>query len=120
MCAGGRSMRPLSAKTWAPVAESVVLPPVTGGSAMPHNDNLLLASLSKSDIALLLPHLKLVQVEQHQILFEAGDKIITAHFPLTAIVSLVVFLSAASQWKLRWSDAMASYRRQLRSMENLR
>lgn len=61
---------------------------------MPYTDNLLLASLSKSDIGLLLPHLKLVQFEQHQILFEAGDRIVTVYFPLTAIISLVVFLSS--------------------------
>jgi CRP-like cAMP-binding protein len=60
---------------------------------MPHTDNLLLASLSQRDIALLLPHLKPVQVQQHQLLFEPGDKISTTYFPLTAIVSLVVLLS---------------------------
>ena len=60
---------------------------------MPHTDNLLLASLSQSDISLLLPHLKLIQVKQHQILFDTGDRINTAYFPLTAIVSLVVLLS---------------------------
>ncbi len=61
---------------------------------MPHTDNLLLASLSESDIALLLPHLKPRQVEQHELLFEPGDKIFTTYFPLTAIVSLVVLLSS--------------------------
>jgi CRP-like cAMP-binding protein len=61
---------------------------------MPHNDNLLLASLSESDIKLLLPHLKLIHVKQHQLLFEPGDRISTTYFPLTAIVSLVVLLSS--------------------------
>ena len=61
---------------------------------MPHKDNLLLASLSESDIKLLLPHLKLMQVKQHQLLFEPGDKILATYFPLTAIVSLVVLLSS--------------------------
>ena len=61
---------------------------------MPHKDNLLLASLSDSDMKLLLPHLKLIQVEQHQLLFEPGDKILNTYFPLTAIVSLVVLLSS--------------------------
>src|SRR4051812_22651913 len=60
---------------------------------MPHTENLLLASLSESDLKLLLPHLKLMQVKQHQILFEPGSKILTTYFPLTAIVSLVVLLS---------------------------
>jgi CRP-like cAMP-binding protein len=61
---------------------------------MPHTDNLLLASLSQSDIKLLLPHLKLMHVKQHDLLFEPGDKIFTTYFPLTAIVSLVVLLSS--------------------------
>ena len=60
---------------------------------MPHKDNLLLASLSPRDIARLVPHLKVVRVKQHQILFEAGDKLETVYFPLTAIVSLVVALT---------------------------
>jgi CRP-like cAMP-binding protein len=60
---------------------------------MPHHQNLLLASLSLSDMALLQPHLKLMQVKQHQVLFEAGGEILVSYFPLTAIVSLVVGLS---------------------------
>lgn len=61
---------------------------------MPHTANLLLASLPQSDIALLLPHLRRVEVKQHQILFETGDKVPIAYFPLTSIVSLVVLLSS--------------------------
>ena len=61
---------------------------------MPHKDNLLLASLSESDIELLLPHVKLMHVKQHQLLLEPGDKILTTYFPLTAIVFLVVLLSS--------------------------
>jgi len=34
-----------------------------------------------------------VQVKQHQLLFEPGEKILTTYFPLTAIVSIVVLLS---------------------------
>jgi CRP-like cAMP-binding protein len=60
---------------------------------MPHTDNRLLAALSQSDLALLRPHLKLVTVKQHQILFDTGDTLHTTYFPLTAIVSLVVLLS---------------------------
>jgi CRP-like cAMP-binding protein len=60
---------------------------------MPHTDNSLLAALSAGDLALLKPHLKLLEVKQHQILFEPGDKVNTTYFPLTAIVSLVVLLS---------------------------
>jgi CRP-like cAMP-binding protein len=60
---------------------------------MPHRQNLLLASLSQSDLALLQPHLKLMQVKQHVVLFEAGGEVQTSYFPLTAIVSLVIGLS---------------------------
>jgi CRP-like cAMP-binding protein len=60
---------------------------------MPHRQNLLLASLSQSDLALLKPYLKLTHVNQHEVLFEAGGEVRTSYFPLTAIVSLVVGLS---------------------------
>jgi CRP-like cAMP-binding protein len=60
---------------------------------MAHHQNLLLASLSLSDMALLQPHLKLMQVKQHQVLFEDGAKVLTSYFPLTAIISLVIGLS---------------------------
>jgi CRP-like cAMP-binding protein len=60
---------------------------------MAHTDNRLLAALSQSDLALLRPHLKLISVKQHQILFDTGDTLHTTYFPVTAIVSLVVLLS---------------------------
>ena len=60
---------------------------------MPYRQNLLLASLPQGDLALLQPHLKLMRVNQHQVLFEAGGEVLTSYFPLTAIVSLVVGLS---------------------------
>jgi CRP-like cAMP-binding protein len=59
---------------------------------VPHSENLLLASLSSEDLALLLPHLKRVRVEQHQMLFDAGSEVHSSYFPLTAIVSLVMGL----------------------------
>jgi CRP-like cAMP-binding protein len=59
---------------------------------MPHTKNLLLASLSRDDLSFLLPHLKLVPVKQHDILFEVGDKLPVSYFPLSAVVSLVVAL----------------------------
>jgi CRP-like cAMP-binding protein len=61
---------------------------------MPHNDNLILAALAPSEISRLLSHLKLIEVKQHQVLFEAGETITSTYFPLTAIVSLVVSLSS--------------------------
>jgi CRP-like cAMP-binding protein len=59
---------------------------------VPHAQNQLLASLSPADLALLIPHLKLLHVEQRKVLFEAGDEVHTCYFPLTAIISLVIVL----------------------------
>jgi CRP-like cAMP-binding protein len=58
------------------------------------SNNLLLASLSASDIAALGPHLKPVHLEHGTILFEARGKVAAIYFPTGAIVSLVVGLSS--------------------------
>jgi CRP-like cAMP-binding protein len=63
---------------------------------MPHTDNLLLAALSRNDLSLLAPHLKVVEVKQQQVLFEAGETLGEVYFPLTAVVSLVVNLSTGA------------------------
>jgi CRP-like cAMP-binding protein len=55
--------------------------------------NLLLASLSASDAAAIVPHLRPVQLEHQSILFDAGDPIKAVYFPTGAIISLVVGLS---------------------------
>jgi CRP-like cAMP-binding protein len=55
--------------------------------------NLLLASLSASDAAAIVPHLRSVQLEHQSILFDAGDPIKAVYFPTGAIISLVVGLS---------------------------
>jgi CRP-like cAMP-binding protein len=60
------------------------------------HENLLLASLSPSDVALLQPHLKSVLLKQHQVLFDVDDEVRAAYFPLSAIVSLVVTLEEGS------------------------
>jgi CRP-like cAMP-binding protein len=60
---------------------------------MPETGNLLLASLSPSDIAALRPHLKPIHLEHQKVLFEAGDIINAVYFPITAVISLVVGLS---------------------------
>jgi CRP-like cAMP-binding protein len=57
------------------------------------NSNLLLTSLSSADAAALMPHLKLVHLEQKTLLSEALEDIVAAYFPTNAIVSLVVGLS---------------------------
>ena len=56
--------------------------------------NLLLGQLTPSDLKLLQPHLKTARFEQHHVLFEADDEIQHVYFPLEAVISLVVTLSA--------------------------
>ena len=55
--------------------------------------NLLLASLSPSDTAVLQRYLKPVFLEQHRVLCEPGQPVDAVYFPVGAIVSLVVGLS---------------------------
>jgi len=55
--------------------------------------NLILDSLSPGDTAALHSHLKPVFLDQHRILFDAGQPIDAVYFPTGAIVSLVVGLS---------------------------
>lgn len=57
------------------------------------NKNLLLASLSESDNAVLRPIMRPIAFPQGKILFESGDTIDVVYFPTSAIVSLVVNLS---------------------------
>src|SRR3978361_1797750 len=92
-----------------PLTESpVTLPPFLGSIIMPNSNNLLLASLSASDVAALRPHLKPVHLEHEMILFEGGGKVAAIYFPTGAIVSLVVGLSsgemieAAMVGKMGW------------------
>ena len=58
-----------------------------------HTGNLLLASLSSSDVAAIRPLLKPVHLKQQKVLYEAGDAISVVYFPTSAIISLVVSLS---------------------------
>src|SRR5581483_4219117 len=62
--------------------------------ALMHTANLLLASLSASDTAALVPHLRPVRLQHQFVLFEAGDRVKEVHFPTSAIISLVVGLSS--------------------------
>lgn len=55
--------------------------------------NLLIESLAGSDRALLLPHLKPIELKQQTILYEAGDTVDVVYFPTSAVISLVVALS---------------------------
>ena len=58
-----------------------------------HAVNLLLASLSESDMQALSPHLQPTTLKQHQLLFDAGETVSRAYFPIDAVVSLVVMLA---------------------------
>jgi CRP-like cAMP-binding protein len=61
---------------------------------MRNSGNLLLASLSESDAAVLRPHLQSVHLDHEKVLFKAGDKVTDIYFPIGAIVSLVAALSS--------------------------
>lgn len=56
--------------------------------------NVILSSLSKSDLAALQPHLKAIHLAQKAVLYEAGDTTKTVYFPTSAVISLVVTLSS--------------------------
>jgi CRP-like cAMP-binding protein len=59
-----------------------------------HSSNLLLASLPPENMAALVPHLRVVQLPQETVLFEAGDTIKAIYLPHTGIVSIVVDLAS--------------------------
>ena len=61
---------------------------------MRNSGNLLLASLSASDIAVLEPHLTSIYLEHAKVLFEAGGEVTDIYFPTGAIISLVAGLSS--------------------------
>jgi CRP-like cAMP-binding protein len=54
----------------------------------------MLATLTQADRDALLPHLKVVELPQEMVLFDAGDTIRTVYFPHAGIVSLVVDLTS--------------------------
>lgn len=56
--------------------------------------NVILSSLSKSDLAALQPHLKAVRLAQRTVLYEAGDTTKSVYFPTSAVISLVVTLTS--------------------------
>jgi CRP-like cAMP-binding protein len=59
-----------------------------------HSSNHMLAALTATDRDALLPHLKVVELPQEMVLFDAGDPIKAVYFPHIGIVSLVVDLSS--------------------------
>jgi CRP-like cAMP-binding protein len=56
--------------------------------------NHLLASLAKSDLAVLQPHLRDIDLPQSTVLFEIGHPIKLIYFPHSGVVSLVVPLAS--------------------------
>jgi CRP-like cAMP-binding protein len=56
--------------------------------------NAVLDSLPERDASSIRPHLKLVNLPQKKILFEAGATINAVYFPINAVISLVVTLEA--------------------------
>ena len=59
-----------------------------------HSSNLMLAALTPPDRDALLPHLKVIELPQELVLFDAGDTIKAIYFPHIGIVSLVVDLNS--------------------------
>ncbi|MBM6584433.1 Crp/Fnr family transcriptional regulator [Microvirga sp. BT689] len=57
-----------------------------------HRSNRLLAALEPDDFAALEPHLHEVNLQQDQVLYEAGDPLRHAYFPHDTVVSLVAVL----------------------------
>ena len=59
-----------------------------------HSSNLMLAALTPPDRDALLPHLKVIELPQELVLFDAGDPMKAVYFPHMGIVSLVVDLTS--------------------------
>ena len=54
--------------------------------------NKLLASLSQSDLQLLLPYFITLPLPQGTVLVEAGDEVDQVYFPLAGMVSVIVVM----------------------------
>ena len=77
------------ARVWKPASRATT-PTVMGVAPGRANvRNRLLAALPADDLALLAPHLELVELEQHAQLFAPGQPIRHVYFPETVVVSLV-------------------------------
>ena len=60
----------------------------------PHSSNAVLASLAASDLQVLLPHLRNVDLPQGTLLFESGATVSRVFFPQAGIISLVANLAS--------------------------
>jgi CRP-like cAMP-binding protein len=56
-------------------------------------DNRLLAALSSSDLARLVPHLETISLAPGQVIYEPGQIITDIYFPNSAVISLMLILS---------------------------
>jgi CRP-like cAMP-binding protein len=59
-----------------------------------HSSNQILATLTAADRDALLPHLRVVELPQEMVLFDAGKPVKAIYFPHFGIVSLVVDLAS--------------------------
>ena len=60
---------------------------------VPFKANLLLEALPATELKVLQPHLRPVELVAQQVLFDVRDTIRDVHFPIDAVVSLVIPLS---------------------------
>ncbi|MDP3660456.1 Crp/Fnr family transcriptional regulator [Phenylobacterium sp.] len=58
--------------------------------------NRLLASLPRDDMALLAPHLSVVNLERGRLLHDPGDKIDTVYFPHDGVISLMTLMESGA------------------------
>jgi len=58
-----------------------------------HQANRLLAALEPNDFAFLESHLKIVHLQQRQVLYETGDIMRYAYFPHDTVISLVAVMN---------------------------
>jgi CRP-like cAMP-binding protein len=61
-------------------------------SAMPHRQNFLLSLLKPDVLALITPHLSVIDLDRQQVLAETHQRIETVYFPHSGIISCVVEL----------------------------
>jgi CRP-like cAMP-binding protein len=62
------------------------------GVALDPRQNRLLATLPEAELQRWLPHLEFVDMHLGEVLYESGDTLAYAYFPVTAIVSLLYVL----------------------------
>lgn len=65
---------------------------VSKDSSLPRK-NRLLAALPDQDYQRLIPHLELVSLPRHQVLYDVGEAIAHVYFPTQGMVSLVSIMT---------------------------